>query len=61
MSRVTFSTGKILGPGEKSQSGLYAIQSLRNGMTLRISLFQEAAELMRDDSRQIVECWLMEE
>lgn len=56
--RFTYVPGKSLKEGEKSSNGLYGIRSTSKGIILRITIFQQAAELMRDDSRQICEIFL---
>jgi hypothetical protein len=58
MKRLSFIPGRVLSNGEKSKTGLYGIRSTEKGIMLRISLFQEAAELMRDHSRDICEIYL---
>lgn len=50
--------GKKLESGETSESGLYAVVSSKSDWVLRISMFKEFAELARDKSRYIAECWL---
>ena len=60
VKRISFKLGNKLKPGQKSASGLYAIVTKKRDFTLRISLFQEAAELFCDwDSRYLAECWIL--
>lgn len=55
--KVALRTGKELQPGEFSGTGLYAVCK-RSGWSLRVTFFQELAELWRDDTRIIKECYL---
>lgn len=50
--------GKPLQPGEKSKNGLYGMISKKTNIVLRISLFQEIAAMLMDESRCLVEIWL---
>lgn len=59
VKKVKFITGRSLKPGEKSKSGLYGIARKKDGWMLRISTYQQAAEMCRDNSREIVEVWLL--
>jgi hypothetical protein len=57
--RRKFIIGRDLAPGEKSKSGAYAVVGTHKGRTLRITLYQQLAEIFRDDSRKIAEAWLV--
>lgn len=60
VERFNFKIGKKLAVGEKSQSGLYAIMSVKGDYALRISLHQEGAQLLCDDkSRYLAEAWII--
>lgn len=56
---VQFISTRTLQPGEESKSGLYGIARKKDGWTLRITTFKELAELARDNSREIVETWIL--
>jgi hypothetical protein len=58
LRRMTFHIGKPLKVGEKSKTSLYGIRSSNNGIILRVSMFREIAEEMRDTSRQVHEIYL---
>lgn len=55
---MTFHIGKPLKVGEQSKTRLYGIRSSNNGIILRVSMFKEIAEEMRDSSIQIHEIYL---
>lgn len=55
-----FVLGAVLKPGQRSSSGLYALVSKQKGIVLRISMFQEIAEMQLDpEFRYLQEVWLM--
>lgn len=57
--RWKYIPGKILGPGQKSKTGLYGIMSIAKNIALRISCIQETAEIYRDeDSRYVCEIYI---
>ena len=56
---VTLKVGRKLAKGEQSRSGAYAILSKRKDLLLRVSLHQDVAEYLVDDSRYLAECWVV--
>jgi hypothetical protein len=58
LNRREFLVGRRLAPGELSKSGAYAVLDARKGKILRITLFAQAAEIFRDEYRNIAEAWL---
>lgn len=57
---VKLRVGKQLHPQEISQSGLYALLSVRTGRLLRVSMDREIAAMhCCDDSRSLAECWVL--
>jgi hypothetical protein len=54
---ATIRTGRTLGPGEPSRTGLYAVCK-KSGWPLRVTLFHELADHWRHESREVRECWL---
>ena len=56
--RVRLRLGALLAPGAVSPTGLYAVCSARSGRILRVTLFQDLAELWRDPSRTVYACFL---
>lgn len=58
-ARFSYRRGRVLKPTEKSKSGLYAIIGTRKDVVLRMTLFNEGAELLTGcDSRHIEEVFL---
>lgn len=59
LQRFRIHRGRVLRPGEESQSGLYGIEAVRKEYMLRVSLCRETANLLCDfDSRRLVEVFL---
>jgi hypothetical protein len=59
VNRVVFHIGKVLQPGEQSDSGLYAIVSKSKNIALRITMFKDLAAIMSEDgSCYIREAWI---
>lgn len=54
--RLTFQLGRVLGPGEESSTGLYAIVKASSGWPLRVTLERQLAEHWRHPTRYIAEC-----
>lgn len=55
MERVTLRVGAEVPPDRASESGLYAICKT-SGWPLRVTLFQELADLWRHETRVVREC-----
>lgn len=58
MCPVAIRTGRPLGPGEASKTGLYAVCKSGTGWPLRVTLFRDLAERWRHETRDVRECWL---
>lgn len=58
MRAVRLRTGRDLGPGEASRSGLYAVCKARSGWPLRVTLFAELAGRWRHPTRVVREAWV---
>jgi hypothetical protein len=57
---IEFKLGRELAPGERSRNGLYALLARKRDQVLRISMIQEAADLLCDyESRYIRECYVV--
>jgi hypothetical protein len=59
VERIKFIIGKKLYPHDDSSGKAYAIMSNSKGIALRATLCRKTAELMRCESRDIHELWLL--
>jgi hypothetical protein len=56
VGRVSFRLGRVLAPGERSSTGLYAVVKAATGWTLRVTQFPELADRWRHETRYVAEC-----
>lgn len=58
VKKIQLILGKELKPGEKSSSGLFAICKAKSKWPLRVTLFKDLAEMWKNYSTCIYECYI---